>query len=196
MAPGAFGGKQRVMMLTTDMALVSDPAYDRIVFQYQMDQAALDHAFKHAWYKLVTRDMGPVTRCAGPMVPPAQPWQNPLPPTPAKLANFTQVAHEVRQLLRTSQPAFPADRYDGQPDYGPLFVRLAQQCASTFRVTDWQGGCNGARLRFSPEKDWPVNKELDRALLLLKSIKDAHHGLSWADLIVLTGTVALEEAGA
>jgi len=89
----------------------------------------------------------------------------------------------------------PADLYSGRPYYGGLFVRLAWQCARTYRETDHLGGCNGARIRFSPEKDWPENAALDRALMVVRPIKDRFgRGLSWADLIVLAGTVAVEDA--
>lgn len=107
-----------------------------------------------------------------------------------------EVSAEVKKMLKTSSPILPADKFSGEPYYGALFVRLAWQCSGTYRTTDYLGGCNGARIRFSPEKDWPVNVDLDKALLLLKPIKDRFGSrLSWADLIVLAGTVAIEEAG-
>jgi catalase (peroxidase I) len=139
------------MMLTSDISLLEDPTkqYPPLVKKYAEDQAAFDHAFKYAWYKLTTRDMGPVTRCVGKNVPPAQDWQYPLPPTPAKLANFDQVRKDLEAALTTDQPSIlPADKYGKGVTYGPLFVRLAWQCASTFRSTDYQGGCNGARIRY------------------------------------------------
>merc|ERR1719482_2575782 len=114
--------------------------------------------------------MGPVTRCVGKDVPPAQPFQHPLPKTPAGLADMTKVRAEVKQILTSSNPMLPADEF--LPYYGAPFVRLAWQCSSTFRATDWQGGCNGARIRFSPQKDWPANAALDETLSLLKPIKD------------------------
>ena len=79
--------------------------------------------------------------------------------------------------------------------YGQL-VRLSWQCASTFRVTDYQGGCNGARIRHAPGKDWPVNTNLDKVLDKLEAVKSEFgSSLSWADLIILAGTTALEKAG-
>lgn len=188
-----------LMMLTSDVSLISDPMgqYQPLVKAFAADPDAFSDAFAHAWYKLTTRDMGPVTRCVGDQVPPPQPFQFPLPPPPAHLANFTAVAEDIRGAIYTPQPdILPPDYYDGEAYYGGLFVRLAYQCASTFRVTDYLGGCNGARIRYPPERDWPVNKELDKALLLLQSIKDKYgDSLTWADLIVLAGNVVIEDAG-
>jgi len=100
------------------------------------------------------------------------------------------------RALTTDNPDFPADRYDGEPYYGALFVRLAWQCASSYRSTDYLGGCNGARIRYAPESDWPTNAALDGALLVLNGVKERYGAaLSWADLIAFAGTVALEEAG-
>ena len=87
-----------------------------------------------------------------------------------------------------------ADDGDGSP--GPLFVRLAWQCANTYRQTDYMGGCNGARIRFSPEKDWPANNGLDKALAQLAPVKEKYgDSLTWADLIALAGTTVLEVSG-
>ena len=215
-APGPQGGKQDIMMLTSDVSLTRDPAFRSIVESWATDegQAAFDDAFAHAWYKLTTRDMGPHSRCSaggkGGKVPPPQPWQYPLPSAPAKLADFDEVRASLRSALVSEKPSIL------RPDvvcadnrcssyYNAVFIRLAWQCASTFRVSDYLGGCNGARIRFAPQRNWPVNKELDRALKLLEPIKtaadEAHQksnggALSWADLIALAGQVALEEAGA
>jgi len=173
---------QDVMMLTTDVALLNDPTYRDLVQQFAEDVSLFSEAFGAAWYKLTTRDMGPVTRCVGDMtVQPPLPWQNPLPAPPAKLPDYSAVAAELKPLL---------------PEYGSLFVRLAWQCASTFRGSDYQGGCNGARLRLAPAKDWAENKGLEIALDVLEPAfaKHAADGLSWADLIALAGTVAVEGA--
>lgn len=192
----AQGDQAKIGMLTSDVSLTYDAEYKKIVQAWSKDAAAFDDAFAHAWYKLVTRDMGPVTRCVGKHVPPPQPFQYPLPPPAKDLADFGKVKDEITKILRTSQDVLPADLYDGKPYYGALFVRLASRCASTFRETDWLGGCNGARLRFSPQKDWPANADLDKTLQVLKPIKDQFgEGLSWADLIVLAGNTAIEDAG-
>merc|ERR1719163_1210622 len=121
-----------------------------------------------------------------------------------KLAKFEQVAPAVRALITqaasASAPVAPDTMPDGSTSYAAHFMRLAYHCAATFRSTDYQGGCNGARLRFSPQKDWAANQGLDATLTLLKPIKDladaGHFGgaLSWADLIVLAGNVALGSA--
>ena len=112
------------------------------------------------------------------------------------LCRVSKVRAAVRDVLHTSSPVLPADRFAGEPYYGALFVRLAAQCAYTFRATDHLGGCNGARVRFAPQKDWRGSAALDKALLLLAPIQARFGGLTWADLIVLAGTVAAEEAGA
>lgn len=193
-APGPQGGKQPTMMMTTDVSLTKDPTnqYQRLVKQFAEDQAAFDHAWMHAWYKLTTRDMGPVTRCLGNDVPPAQAFQYPLPSPPKNLANFTEVRAVLSELLQ----AHKASDTEHHNSDRALFVHLASQCASTFRVTDYLGGCNGARIRFSPEKDWGVNKGLQPVLRSLEPVKTKFgDGLTWADLIVLAGNVAIELAG-
>lgn len=128
-----------------------------------------------------------------------QPWQDPLPAAPAKLADFHAVTHALRQQLATASPNPAVATKDSHPVTSPTasaFATLAWHCASTFRQSDYRGGCNGACLRFSPEKDWEVNKGLDAVLAALQPIKDQFgEGLSWADLIVLAGGVGLEQVG-
>jgi len=198
-APHGDNAPEGVMMLTSDVSLLYDDTYREIVQQYAADQALLDSQFSHAWYKLTTRDMGPVTRYVGSAVPPAQPFQYPLPdPLPEdQLADFDKVRSVLGYLIHSPQPnVLRFDDYAGA-SYGPLFVRLAWQCANTFRTTDYMGGCNGARIRMSPQREWPANVMLDKALQLLKPVKESFgEGLSWADLIVLAGTVSLEDAAA
>ena len=184
-----------IRMLTADIALVNDASYHKLSLEFAADQAALDDAFTHAWYKLTSRDMGPVARCHGNDVPPAQPFQNPLPPTPASLADFGAVRCDIRDLLKKSVVGLPSDLTSGGTPYnGALFVHAAWQCASSFRVTDYAGGCNGAKIRFSPQKDWPVNAGVDKIIAALEPIKAKYATLSTADLIVLAGQVALEDS--
>jgi catalase (peroxidase I) len=184
--PAGTSQKQNVMMFTTDVALVADSEYKKYVQEFANDINALNDAFANAWYKLVTRDMGPVTRCVGPNVPPPQPFQYPLPPPPSELADFEAVQADVNEIVNKS------DSNQG------LLLKLAWQCASTYRSTDYQGGCNGARIRFSPGKDWKTSKGVvGPALKLLKPIKNKYgDNLTWADLIVLAGNVAAIHAGA
>ncbi|KAG2424571.1 hypothetical protein HXX76_014451 [Chlamydomonas incerta] len=185
-----------VMMLTTDVALLHDDDYRGLVELFAANLTALEHTFKHAWYKLVTRDMGPATRCLGPDVPPPQPFQAPLPPRPAGPApDYAALARDISAALRRSSPAAEPDTVHGKPHYGALFAALAWQCASSFRETDYSGGCNGARIRFAPQKDWPENTYMDSVLAVLEPLKAGQPAsLSTADLIVLAGTVALQEA--
>ena len=184
------------MMMTSDIALTADPtgAYPSLVRRFARDPAAFEAAFAAAWYKLTTKDMGPVARCVGPWVPPAQPWQFPLPPPPAAPASEGDVRALVAKALVSPVAGVPADVVDGAPWYGALAVRLAFACASSFREADYMGGCDGARVRWPPQSDWPANGGLDDALAVLAPVKAAFapDALSWADLIVLAGTAALE----
>ncbi|EEY69350.1 catalase-peroxidase, putative [Phytophthora infestans T30-4] len=185
-----------VRMLTADIALLHDPSYHNISLEFATNQTALDEEFSHAWYKLMSRDVGPVARCRGNNVPPAQPFQNPLPPTPATLPDFGAVRSDIRSLLTTSVDGLTSDSSnDGTPYNGALCVHAAWQCASTFRITDYAGGCNGVRIRFLPEKDWPVSAGVDQIIAALEPVKESYPTLSTADLIVLAGQVALEDAG-
>merc|ERR1719348_2767801 len=177
-------GRQYVGLLTSDVALMYDDNYRDLVTRFAGDLADFDLQFAHAWYKLTTRDMGPRSRCANEDAPPAQPWQNPLPERTEPLPDFSLVKQSIEDILRS------------QAEATGLFTRLAWQCSSTFRSTDYLGGCNGARIRFSPQKDWPVNINVDNAIESLMPVKESHgHNLSWADLIVLAGNTALEKAG-
>ena len=185
-APNAQGdGQQDVIMLTTDIALKTDPEYRKYVEEFAKDEKAYADAFAAVWYKLVNRDMGPVSRLVGPDVAPAQEWQFALPDPPAKHANMAAVEKEVKHLL---------DKDDSKTSE---FVRLARNSADTFRHTDYLGGCNGARIRFSPGKDWKTNEGLDKTLDELKPIKEKFgDNLTWADLIVLAGNAAVKKLGA
>eukprot|EP00457_Paulinella_chromatophora_P002715 gb/GEZN01002720.1/.p1 GENE.gb/GEZN01002720.1/~~gb/GEZN01002720.1/.p1 ORF type:complete len:665 (-),score=90.07 gb/GEZN01002720.1/:310-2304(-) len=184
-APTADGkGTQDVMMLTTDVALITDETYKAIVLDWVENTPAFEKAFAASWYKLVTRDMGPISRCVGRKVPAVQAFQAPLPSAPVNPANPNRVRHDLRKLLQDD------------PDAGAQLIRLGAACWASFRATDYQGGCNGARIRLSPQKDYPENAGLDQALALLTPIKKKYGVLlSWADLITLAGNTALEEAG-
>ena len=192
------------MMLTSDIALLNDPSYVGYVNTYHKYPDNFSSAFQDAWYKLTTRDMGPVTRCIGPYVPPAQPFQNPLPPAPppSQLANFDAVRSLIMASLYApiTSTAIKADVVNGQYYYGALYVQLAWNSASTFRATDYRGGANGATIRFDSEASWDSNVGMSDVLAYLgTSVIDKYTGpgiLSWADTIVLAGQVALENAGA
>jgi len=174
------------MMLTTDISLLHDANYSSLVNQYASDINALNTAFSHAWYKLVSRDMGPVSRCIGNNIPPAQNFQYPLPATPSVLADFTAVKAMLNMAM------------DNDSTLATSFVHLAFQCASTFRQTDYLGGCNGARIRFSPQNTWSVNNGTSAIISwLTTNIINAYNGtgaLSYADTIVLAGQAAVERA--
>jgi catalase-peroxidase len=183
-APLAHGqGEQEIMMLTTDIALITDPEYRKYVEEFAADESAFSQAFAEVWYKLMNRDMGPHSRLLGPMVAPPQAWQCPLPSRVAKLANMKAVERTLSKML------------ERDPSKLMLLVRLAMNSANTFRHTDYLGGCNGARIRF--HLHWPINKGLDTAILFLEPVKLQYGaGLSWADLIVLAGIVAVKFLGA
>ena len=135
--------EQDIMMMTSDISLLHDKIYTPIVKQFAADPSAFDHAWKHAWYKLTTRDMGPVQRCVGKRVPPPQPWQFPLPKPPSNLPDYKVVATQIEKIVAND----PATN-------GGLLLNLAWRCAATYRYTDYRGGCNGARIRFEPESEW------------------------------------------
>ena len=136
-AVSADGTKNETIgLLTSDVALIHDDAYLEIVQMFAENRDRFDAMFAHAWYKLVTRDMGPRSRCINSdTAPVSQDWQNGLPDRTESPPDFTEVRERIMNLLDSDNTAY------GQ------FTRLAWQCASSFRVTDYQGGCNGARLR-------------------------------------------------
>merc|ERR1719411_1031378 len=118
--------------------------------------------------------MGPRARCINADAPESQDWQFPLPDLTQSPPDYSSVKARLEELLASD------------PKHFGSFTRLAWQCASSFRVTDYQGGCNGARLRHSPAKDWEVNRNLDQAEAKLRNIKtEFGSSLSWADLFVL-----------
>ena len=168
------------MMLTSDIALSLDPTYSVIAKEYADDIEVLNRDFAAAFYKLVTIDMGPSIRCIGDLLPDPQPFQNDLPPAPTGLPDFVPIRASIEELLKKDSK------------HSDAFINLAYQCASTYRESDHTGGCNGARIRHSPENEWPENAGTQEALATLEEVKDAHSDVSYADLIVLAGVTALE----
>ncbi len=181
-APKAHDPSTKVttMMTTADMALRMDPDYEKISRRFLEDPEAFQEAFARAWFKLTHRDMGPKARYLGPEVP-AQDflWQDPL---PASHHGAPDVASLKQQILQCGLSI-------------PDLVFTAWASASTFRESDKRGGANGARIRLAPQKDWAVNdpERLARVLAELETIQ-AENDVSLADLIVLGGCVAIEEA--
>jgi catalase-peroxidase len=178
-------------MLTTDIALRVDPAYEKISRHFYENPDAFADAFARAWYKLTHRDMGPAVRYLGPDVPSEELlWQDPLP----KL-DFKPVDDEDIAVLKDKIAASGLSVSE--------LVSTAWASASTFRGSDKRGGANGARVRLAPQKDWEVNnpKQLARVLGVLAGIQTAFNGsasggkkVSIADLIVLGGVVGVEKA--
>ncbi len=179
------------IMFTTDLSLKFDPSYREIAKRFQKDPKAFELAFAKAWFKLTHRDMGPRSRYLGPEVPTEQLiWQDPLPDVGHALIDKKDIASLQSKILG-SKLALPA------------LVRTAWASAATYRDTDMRGGANGARIGLAPQKDWKVNdpKELAEVLKQLKRIqKDFNRAqkggkkVSLADLIVLGGGAAIEEA--
>jgi len=175
-------------MLTTDLALRLDPAYAPIAKRFLENPDHLADAFARAWFKLTHRDMGPVSRYLGPLVPKeALIWQDPLPAAPATRTDAADVAALKAKILATGLSV------------GEL-VSTAWASASTFRSSDKRGGANGARIRLAPQKDWPVNQpaQLGKVLAALEGVQKAFNvggkHVSLADLIVLGGAAAIEKA--
>ena len=179
-------------MLTTDLALRFDPAYEKISRRFHENPDEFALAFAKAWFKLTHRDMGPLSRYAGKLVP-AEPqlWQDPVPPVTHGLIGAEDIAALKAKTLASGLSI-------------SQLVSTAWASASTFRGTDKRGGANGARIRLAPQKDWDVNNppELAKALQVLEKIQkgfnDAQAGgkkqVSLADLIVLGGCAAVEQA--
>ena len=186
MAPkaGDPNGKQALMMSTADMALKMDPGFLEISKKFYEDHAAFEDAFARAWYKLTHRDMGPIDRYIGPEVPAEELiWQDPIPKVNYSLSN-EDIASLKKMVLASGLTVSE-------------LVKTAWASASTFRGSDMRGGANGARIRLEPQRSWEVNNptELDKVLNVLEGIKNEFNGeVSMADLIVLAGNAAVEEA--
>ncbi|MGQ2911584.1 catalase/peroxidase HPI [Aeromicrobium sp.] len=184
--PDAHGGPNRKpTMLTTDLALRVDPAYEKISRRFKDDPAAFADAFARAWFKLTHRDMGPIQRYLGPEVPSETLiWQDPLPEATGAPLDEAAVA-DLKQRI--------ADSGLSVTD----LVSTAWASASTFRSSDKRGGANGARVRLEPQIGWEVNNPggLRRVLGVLEGIQaDSGTSVSLADLIVLAGGVGIEQA--
>jgi len=182
-------------MLTTDLSLRFDPAYEKISRRFYEHPDQFADAFARAWFKLTHRDMGPIVRYLGPLVPKeALPWQDPIPAVNHKLIGEKEIAALKAKILKSGLSV-------------SQLVSTAWASASTFRGSDKRGGANGARIRLAPQKDWEVNQpaEVAKVLRKLELIQKEFNGsesggksskkkVSLADLIVLGGCAAIEEA--
>ena len=175
-------------MLTTDLALRADPAYEKISRRFLEDFDAFTEAFGKAWYKLLHRDMGPIERFLGPWVPEAQLWQDPVPAREGELVSDADVADLKEAILASGLTS-------------EQLIRTAWASAASFRGTDKRGGANGARIRLEPQRSWESNDaaEIDAVVSALEQVKSDFDGkggatVSIADLIVLGGTAAVEKA--
>jgi catalase-peroxidase len=191
--PHAHDPSKRIApsMLTTDLSLRFDPAYERISRRFMANPDQFADAFARAWFKLTHRDMGPRARYLGPEVPTEELiWQDPIPAVNHALVDATDIASLKSKILASGLSV-------------PELVSTAWASASTFRGSDKRGGANGARIRLTPQKDWDVNQpaQLAKVLKTLEGIQKAFNGaqtrgkkLSLADLIVLAGCAGVEQA--
>jgi catalase-peroxidase len=175
-------------MLTTDLSLRLDPAYEKISRRFYEHPDQFADAFAKAWYKLTHRDMGPIARYLGPLVPKEELlWQDPVPPVDHKLVDDRDITSLKTKILASGLPL-------------SQLVATAWSSAATFRGSDKRGGANGARIRLAPQKDWEANQpaQLAKVLQTLEGIqKEFNPGekkVSLADLIILGGNTAVEEA--
>jgi catalase-peroxidase len=179
------------MMFTTDLALREDPIYREITSRWLENPEEFEHAFARAWFKLTHRDMGPTSRYLGPDVPDVEfVWQDPIPAVDYTLIDARDAASLKRDILESGLTT-------------AQLVRTAWASASTYRGTDMRGGANGARIRLAPQNGWEANDpdELARVLGVLEGVQtkfnDSARGnkrISMADLIVLGGAAAIEDA--
>jgi len=193
LAPAAEDASKRVPIIMTDadMAMRMDPIYEPISRRFQKDPAAFADAFARAWFKLTHRDMGPRSRYLGPEVPAEELiWQDPVPAVDHKLIDAADIASLKAKVLASGLSISE-------------LVSTAWASAATFRGSDKRGGANGARIRLAPQKDWEVNQpaQLAKVLNTLESVQKDFNGaqaggkkVSLADLIVLGGCVAVEQA--
>lgn len=177
-------------MLTTDLALRMDPIYEPIARHFLEHPDEFAEAFAKAWYKLLHRDMGPVSRYLGPWVPEPQLWQDPVPPVDHELIGDEDLAALKATILASGLSI-------------PQLVGTAWAAAASFRSTDKRGGANGARIRLQPQRNWEVNNpaELAKVLPVLEQVQQDFNAaqsrgkrVSLADVIVLGGCAAVEQA--
>ena len=192
MVPDAHikGVTHKPMMFTTDLALKEDPAYEKISRKFQQDPEAFADAYARAWYKLLHRDMGPHSRLLGPLVPEPQLWQDPVPAVDHELVAQNDVDILKQELLDSGLST-------------QELVATAWAAASSFRGTDLRGGANGGRIRLEPQKNWACNNPamLAKTIPVLEKIANDYNSLgnadkqvSFADVVVLGGCVAIEDS--
>jgi catalase-peroxidase len=178
------------MMLTTDLALRFDPVYEPIARRFYENPDQLAQAFAKAWYKLLHRDMGPISRYLGPWIPEPQLWQDPVPAVEGEPIDAADIVALKQKLLGSGVSL-------------SRLVTTAWASAASFRGTDKRGGANGGRIRLAPQKDWEVNEpaELAAALQAIERVQQEFNGsqpgakhVSLADLIVLGGCAAVEQS--
>jgi catalase-peroxidase len=178
------------MMLTTDLALKMDPIYAPIAKRFYENPDQLEDAFGKAWYKLLHRDMGPVSRYLGPWVPEPQLWQDPVPAVDHPLIGEDDISALKRKILASGLSL-------------SQLVSTAWAAAACFRGTDKRGGANGGRIRLAPQKDWQVNDptELSKVIQTFEQIQNDFNSsqsggkrVSFADLVILGGCAAVEQA--
>jgi catalase-peroxidase len=189
--PDPFGGPNRKpTMLVTDISMRVDPIYGEITQRWLDHPEELNEAFAKAWYKLLHRDMGPISRYLGPWVAEPQLWQDPVPAVDHPLIDEQDIASLKSKVLESGLSV-------------AQLVNTAWSSAGSYRNTDKRGGANGARIRLAPQKDWEVNEpaELSKVLPVLEKIQQDFNGsasggkkVSLADLIVLAGSAAVEKA--
>jgi catalase-peroxidase len=187
--PDPFGGPNRKpTMLVTDISMRESPIYADFTRRWLDHPEELNEAFAKAWYKLLHRDMGPISRYLGPWIPEPQLWQDPVPAVEGELIDEADVKALKAKVLDSGLTV-------------QQLVKTAWSSAGSFRSTDKRGGANGARIRLEPQKNWEANEpsELQKVLPVLEKIQQDFNGaggkkVSLADLIVLAGSAAVEKA--
>ncbi|MGO4445023.1 catalase/peroxidase HPI [Mycobacterium sp. 2YAF39] len=183
--PDPFGGPNRKpTMLVTDVSMREDPEFGAITRRWLDHPEELNEAFAKAWYKLLHRDMGPISRYVGPWIAEPQLWQDPVPAVEGDLIGEDDIKALKAKVLDSGLTV-------------QQLVKTAWSSAATFRSTDKRGGANGARIRLEPQKNWEANEpsELAKVLPVLEKIKqESGTNVSLADLIVLAGSAAVEKA--